>query len=178
MFTLIGPFYSRFYIGIDDARIINIKFFKECSIMKFMRKNKKGFTLVELMIVVVIMAILVAVAVPIYNAVTDKAREKTCYANERTIVEQLSNYLMMNDIGNDTDTFTVTITTNADGDSASTVVVTGEEAALMPEATFTGLFTTIPFNPSAGGTITVTAEKSGGSWGISIDASTYGSYAA
>ena len=38
--------------------------------MRKMLKNKKGFTLVELMIVVVIMAILVAVAIPIYNAVT------------------------------------------------------------------------------------------------------------
>ena len=41
-------------------------------------KSKKGFTLVELMIVVVIMAILVAVAVPIYSAVTANARKKTC----------------------------------------------------------------------------------------------------
>ena len=39
---------------------------------KFM-KSKKAFTLVELMIVVVIMAILVVVAVPIYNSVTDNA---------------------------------------------------------------------------------------------------------
>ena len=40
---------------------------------KFM-KSKKGFSLVELMIVVVIMAILVAVAVPIFSAVTRNAR--------------------------------------------------------------------------------------------------------
>ena len=43
---------------------------------KFM-KTKKGFSLVELMIVVVIMAILVAVAVPIFNSVTGNARAKT-----------------------------------------------------------------------------------------------------
>ena len=49
---------------------------------KFM-KSKKGFTLVELMIVVVIMAILVAVAVPIFSAVTKNARTKTCVANMR-----------------------------------------------------------------------------------------------
>lgn len=39
-------------------------------------QNKKGFTLVELMIVVVIMGILVAVAVPVYGAVTTNAEKK------------------------------------------------------------------------------------------------------
>ena len=60
---------------------------------KFM-KSKKGFTLVELMIVVVIMAILVAVAVPIYNAVTENARKKTCATNRRNIVSQITNNAM------------------------------------------------------------------------------------
>ncbi len=60
---------------------------------KFM-KSKKGFTLVELMIVVVIMAILVAVAVPIFSAVTKNARAKTCVSNMREIVSQLTNKAM------------------------------------------------------------------------------------
>ena len=62
---------------------------------KFM-KSKKGFTLVELMIVVVIMAILVAVAVPIFSAVTKNARIKTCAANRREIVSQVYGLLMGN----------------------------------------------------------------------------------
>lgn len=54
-------------------------------------KTKKGFSLVELMIVVVIMAILVAVAVPIYNSVTSSAREKTCVDNQRLILGAVDN---------------------------------------------------------------------------------------
>ena len=57
-------------------------------------KSKKGFSLVELMIVVVIMAILVAVAVPIFNSVTGNAREKTCIDNQRQVMTTLTNLFM------------------------------------------------------------------------------------
>ncbi|WP_102048414.1 competence type IV pilus major pilin ComGC [Pygmaiobacter massiliensis] len=52
-------------------------------------KNKKGFTLVELMVVVAILGILVAVAVPVYNNATTKAETNTCAANIRTIQSAL-----------------------------------------------------------------------------------------
>ncbi|MBQ4103874.1 MAG: prepilin-type N-terminal cleavage/methylation domain-containing protein [Clostridia bacterium] len=58
-------------------------------------KTKKGFSLVELMIVVVIMAILVAVAIPIFSSVTGKAREKTCLDNQRQIMDSVSRLFSM-----------------------------------------------------------------------------------
>lgn len=47
------------------------------------------------MIVVVIMGILVAVAIPVYGAVTSNAEKKTCHANCRTIQEMAVNYRMI-----------------------------------------------------------------------------------
>lgn len=60
----------------------------------FMRKmlNKKGFSLVELMIVVVIMGILIAVAIPLYGAITKNANNKTCATNIETIKNTCANY--------------------------------------------------------------------------------------
>ena len=59
-----------------------------------MRKmmNKKGFSLVELMIVVVIMGILIAVAIPLYGAITTNANNKTCATNIETIKTTAANY--------------------------------------------------------------------------------------
>ena len=53
--------------------------------LKLFMRSKKGFTLVELMVVVVILGILVAIAVPVYNSVTGTAEANACKANQRTI---------------------------------------------------------------------------------------------
>lgn len=57
-------------------------------------QNKKGFTLVELMIVVVIMGILVAVAIPVYNVVTNHAEESACHSNCEIVEKAAVQYYM------------------------------------------------------------------------------------
>ena len=47
--------------------------------------NKKGFTLAELLIVVAIIAILVAIAMPIFFGALDEAKEQTYNANARAL---------------------------------------------------------------------------------------------
>lgn len=48
------------------------------------KNNKKGFTLAELLIVVAIIAVLVAIAIPIFTTQLEKSREATDAANIRS----------------------------------------------------------------------------------------------
>lgn len=50
---------------------------------KKLRKNEKGFTLAELLIVVAIIGVLVAISIPIFTAQLEKAREGADLANIR-----------------------------------------------------------------------------------------------
>jgi prepilin-type N-terminal cleavage/methylation domain-containing protein len=60
--------------------------------MKMFRKDE-GFTLVELMVVVLIIGILVAIAIPVFNAASASARLKTCQGNMRTIEGAVEQWL-------------------------------------------------------------------------------------
>ncbi len=47
--------------------------------------NKKGFTLMEMLIVVAIIAVLVAIAIPVFNGALTKAKESADVANVRAM---------------------------------------------------------------------------------------------
>ncbi len=58
------------------------------------KNNKKGFTLAELLIVVAIIAVLTAIAIPVFSTQLEKSREATDQANVRSAyAEVVTEYL-------------------------------------------------------------------------------------
>ena len=61
------------------------------------KRNKKGFTLAELLIVVAIIAVLVAIAIPIFTTQLERSREATDLSNIRSAyAEATTEYLATN----------------------------------------------------------------------------------
>ena len=55
-----------------------------------MKMNKKGFTLIEMLVVIAIIAVLVSIIVPTVSNSTEKAREAADAANIRSMVSEIS----------------------------------------------------------------------------------------
>jgi len=64
------------------------------------KNNNKGFTLAELLIVVAIIAVLTAIAIPVFTSQLEKSREATDMANVRSAYANIvSQYLTNADTG-------------------------------------------------------------------------------
>lgn len=61
------------------------------------KTNEMGFSLVELLVVVVIIGVLVAIAVPVYSNITTQANRKTVEANLRIIDSAIEQYKGINE---------------------------------------------------------------------------------
>ena len=68
------------------------------------KMNKKGFTLAELLIVVAIIGVLVAIAIPVFTTQLEKSREATDIANVRSAYAEVVTAYLSNE---DTSTMTV-----------------------------------------------------------------------
>lgn len=91
------------------------------------RRNEKGFTLVELMVVVVIIGVLVAIAVPIYGTVTRNAANQAHEANIRTLAGAASMHIA-----------------NVGRGTASTGNFTGSDPATNPLTQYVQTWPTVP----------------------------------
>ena len=131
-------------------------------------QDKKGFTLVELMIVVVIMGILVAVAIPIYNSATKNAKLKSCDANKRVIEENLSAYIMT---GNNGGEFSFTqITASGNGGFGDATVSSTAWPAEFKQTFKNSEVPSCPFDKDKGYTITFTDQGGNVQYTVACDA--------
>ncbi|HLS28975.1 MAG TPA: prepilin-type N-terminal cleavage/methylation domain-containing protein [Opitutales bacterium] len=64
--------------------------------MRINLKSKKAFTLVEIMIVVAIIALLAAMAIPAFNKVRQFSHTKACVNNLRQIAYAKDQYFLLN----------------------------------------------------------------------------------
>ena len=117
-------------------------------ISKLLKKDKKGFTLMEMLIVVAIIAILIAIMIPTFNAQLEKAREAADAANIRAAyAEVMVKYLDTNP----TEALTESVTLQQAQDGWKTPGIADSIAKL---GTVTG-------TPSAKGTCTITVSTEG-----------------
>ena len=64
-----------------------------------MKRNKRGFTLAELLIVVAIIAVLVAISIPIFSKQLEKSRESVDFANMRSAYAEVMVAAISDDAG-------------------------------------------------------------------------------
>ena len=60
------------------------------------KNNNKGFTLAELLIVVAIIAVLVAIAIPVFTTQLEKSRDAVCMSNIRAAYAEASTTYLTN----------------------------------------------------------------------------------
>lgn len=117
------------------------------------KRNQKGFTLAELLIVVAIIAVLVAIAIPIFTAQLEKSREATDLANVRSAyAEMMTEYLTWDGTSEIKD-ITVPVKQRqdnwqSDGDKAKTTISEGK----------TGSGISVPAKKSGDYTVTIDTD--------------------
>lgn len=101
--------------------------------MKKTLRNKKGFTLAELLIVVAIIAVLVAIAIPIFTSQLEKSRDSVTLSNIRAAYAEVqAAYLTQNSTSTTDQTIQQngqTITIKPAGTDGSQVVTIDKVAA-------------------------------------------------
>jgi len=117
------------------------------------KRNKKGFTLAELLIVVAIIAVLVAIAIPIFTNQLEKSREATDAANIRNAIADVSVQYLSADVVDDAG-YNITVNLKQQKDGWQNTTITFQDSKGQP-------ITGAPGTPKKGGTCKVAIDKGG-----------------
>ncbi len=108
------------------------------------RLARQGFTLIELMIVIAIIGVLAAIAVPNFQAARQRANVRACYANQKTIAGAIEMY-------------------NLDFNQSLTTL----DGTLLTKLKTEGYLQSVPNDPGKGQTNTYALIAVDGNWGLS-----------
>ena len=112
------------------------------------KMNKKGFTLAELLIVVAIIAVLVAISIPIFTTQLEKSREAVDAANIRAAYAEV----MTAAISEDTANYTKTVEIKQTGSDWKTTIDWPAELSGANADVTVGGIATITYTPATAGT--------------------------
>ena len=123
------------------------------------KMNKKGFTLAELLIVVAIIAVLVAIAIPVFTTQLERSREATDLSNIRSAYAEAMSDFLANGADSTASAVVTTIQQQTEGwdidDAALYTRVNGTESKIDLASGSTEL------RIKKGATVTVTVDADG-----------------